>query len=264
VLANSGPLPGCVSLQGTVAQAQALPARYAKAAQLQFINLPNTRSTLPLLVALYSARPTCSDSTMTSKTEARHRKRKRGPRSKPAKASSDPPDLFTIFNELPKEIRLMIWEAALPGPRIVHVTQARLKSSRFGRWRVRSDRLVEDKCFKTEQDREDNYLWITDRHQRVKDRKKRRSRDDEDSGWDTDDDRLCEAYPGRPPSCWGYRTHCPNPAMLLACRESYDVASKVVGSDGGVEPLERGSVGWLPSCTLWIPIVKSEPLLTRT
>jgi hypothetical protein len=33
---------------------------------------------------------------------------------------------FTIFNEFPKELRLMIWEAALPGPRIVFLEREEL------------------------------------------------------------------------------------------------------------------------------------------
>lgn len=51
-----------------------------------------------------------------------------------------------------------------------------------------------------------------------------------DSGWDTDDDREGPGYPGKPRSCGGYRTHCPTPAMLLACREPHNIASKVVST----------------------------------
>ncbi|CZR58644.1 uncharacterized protein PAC_08536 [Phialocephala subalpina] len=47
---------------------------------------------------------------------------------------------FTLFPKLPVEIRLMIWKLSLPGPRIVHLKQKRLKEP-AGEWweRVRSD-----------------------------------------------------------------------------------------------------------------------------
>lgn len=44
---------------------------------------------------------------------------------------------FTLFGKLPLEIRLMILEAALPGPRIVHVEQHHLPT--YPCYRVRSD-----------------------------------------------------------------------------------------------------------------------------
>jgi hypothetical protein len=39
------------------------------------------------------------------------------PRENPQKIDT----CFHRFNDLPREIRLLIWEAALPGPRIVHL-----------------------------------------------------------------------------------------------------------------------------------------------
>lgn len=36
---------------------------------------------------------------------------------------------FTMFSKLPKEIRLMIWEAAMPGPRIVPIMQRELNKT---------------------------------------------------------------------------------------------------------------------------------------
>ncbi|KUJ08841.1 uncharacterized protein LY89DRAFT_690819 [Mollisia scopiformis] len=38
--------------------------------------------------------------------------------------------MFTLFNRLPMELRLKIWEAALPGPRVVNIREKRLKRSR--------------------------------------------------------------------------------------------------------------------------------------
>jgi hypothetical protein len=39
------------------------------------------------------------------------------------------PLVFHKFNDLPKEIQFMIWENALPGPRLVHIYQKPLKST---------------------------------------------------------------------------------------------------------------------------------------
>jgi hypothetical protein len=49
---------------------------------------------------------------------------------------------FTLFNELPKEIRLLIWEHALPGPRIVYLQRHVLRS--YDTSRVWSDKSIED------------------------------------------------------------------------------------------------------------------------
>ncbi|KAF8861544.1 hypothetical protein BDZ45DRAFT_258901 [Acephala macrosclerotiorum] len=38
--------------------------------------------------------------------------------------------MFTLFNRLPVELRLKIWEAALPGPRVVNIREKRLKKPR--------------------------------------------------------------------------------------------------------------------------------------
>ncbi|KAG4414940.1 hypothetical protein IFR04_011917 [Cadophora malorum] len=41
--------------------------------------------------------------------------------------------MFELFNRLPIELRLKIWEAALPGPRVVNIREKRLKKTRRGR-----------------------------------------------------------------------------------------------------------------------------------
>ncbi|KAF8855191.1 hypothetical protein BDZ45DRAFT_676367 [Acephala macrosclerotiorum] len=54
--------------------------------------------------------------------------------------SQTPLMTFTLFPELPIEIRLMIWRLSLPGLRIVHIRQNRLKEPEGEWWkRVRSD-----------------------------------------------------------------------------------------------------------------------------
>lgn len=44
---------------------------------------------------------------------------------------------FPFFPNLPTEIHLMIWELTLPGPRIVHLQQRRLKTT-IGEWEDQS------------------------------------------------------------------------------------------------------------------------------
>ncbi|KAH8595078.1 hypothetical protein B0O99DRAFT_158032 [Bisporella sp. PMI_857] len=40
--------------------------------------------------------------------------------------------MFTIFNQLPTELRLKIWEAALPDPRVINIRQKELRKRRPG------------------------------------------------------------------------------------------------------------------------------------
>jgi len=46
---------------------------------------------------------------------------------------------FTLFPALPKELRLMIWQAALPGPRVVHLQQRKLQTT-IGEWEHQTGR----------------------------------------------------------------------------------------------------------------------------
>jgi hypothetical protein len=41
--------------------------------------------------------------------------------------------MFTLFNRLPIELRLKIWEAALPDPRVINIREKRLRKTRLGR-----------------------------------------------------------------------------------------------------------------------------------
>jgi hypothetical protein len=41
--------------------------------------------------------------------------------------------MFTLFNRLPIELRLKIWEAALPDPRVINIREKRSKKTRLGR-----------------------------------------------------------------------------------------------------------------------------------
>ena len=52
-------------------------------------------------------------------------------------ARFEPERTFTVFPKLPQEIRLMIWEFALPGPRVVNIRQRRIKKT-IGEWESES------------------------------------------------------------------------------------------------------------------------------
>src|SRR5277367_3991537 len=101
----------------------------------------------------------------------------------PSKYPSDPNPSFTIFNKLPQETRLMIWEAALPGPQIVHVKMKFLGSTEFGYRRVRSDRTVPNRSYGTwpGQERYDEHLHDKEGRGTI-------SATEDNRGWDTDDD----------------------------------------------------------------------------
>ncbi|KAE9365132.1 hypothetical protein N431DRAFT_96141 [Stipitochalara longipes BDJ] len=53
--------------------------------------------------------------------------------------ASAPEPKFTLFPGLPKEIRLTIWNFALPGPRIVSLRQERLRKT-IGEWEIEKKR----------------------------------------------------------------------------------------------------------------------------
>ncbi|KAH6668516.1 hypothetical protein B0J14DRAFT_167205 [Halenospora varia] len=48
-------------------------------------------------------------------------------------STSSPSLLFKLFNRLPIELRLKIWEAALPDPRVINIRQKKLRKTRRGR-----------------------------------------------------------------------------------------------------------------------------------
>lgn len=121
----------------------------------------------------------------------------------PTKLILDEQATFYQFNKLPKEIRLMIWEFALPGPRIVFLRPRRLQW--FQCTRVFSDRHTDTqpkspstferedfKCFSDSSHHNGEYI---------------------DAG-------------GSPRDRFGFRSES-SISMLYVCRESYCVASKI-------------------------------------
>jgi hypothetical protein len=119
---------------------------------------------------------------------------------------------FVLFGILPLELRLTIWELALPGPRIVHFEPRRVRGGTCVR--VRSDKandsagneaffqhpLVTQNLYNT-------YYSSSNRQ------------------------ASAAARPGvhfGPESCWAPETFPKEiPALLLACKESHGVATKV-------------------------------------
>jgi len=140
-------------------------------------------------------------------------------------------DNFTLFHQFPKEIRLMIWERALPGPRVVNLRQRKLKKT-IGEW-----------------ERETGHTWPPPRKELIGKEVYTDDKNDTDSGdddgviLDLRDDPL---WRGRQRSIVAYRARahaydeeayqeahlvgwvsdCPAPAVLSVCREAFEVVSK--------------------------------------
>jgi len=135
--------------------------------------------------------------------------------------------VFTKFPELPREIRLLIWEAALPGPRIVHLKIELFRSCDFGTRRVRSDKTLACDCLhckkyapgKEIEEHGERACTTADVAEEA---------DNEDRGWNTDDDAdPDEQNLDGPETLWGFRTKSPAPVVLFVCRESHEVGAKV-------------------------------------
>ncbi|KAL2066621.1 hypothetical protein VTL71DRAFT_2692 [Oculimacula yallundae] len=117
---------------------------------------------------------------------------------------------FSRFSDLPTEIRLLIWEATIE-PQIVHLRQRHVSECYHAIESVSSDRHVTDRCSGTIPS---NYQGRLCQSRQQANKK--------------EFDRM-DRIRGRP---WlhhtmGFDTDSPTPALLLACRESYYVASKI-------------------------------------
>jgi hypothetical protein len=107
---------------------------------------------------------------------------------------ADTPSSFPKFNSLPPEIRNLIWEAALPGPRLIHI-EASYRAF-YSCYRVRSDVAVDALNV-------DGFPAFFDH----------------DYGYRADDLREMQDDPH-------FTTRAPPPVLLYVCRESFEVASK--------------------------------------
>ncbi|KAK0122406.1 hypothetical protein ONS95_010645 [Cadophora gregata] len=117
---------------------------------------------------------------------------------------------FSRFRDLPFEIRLLIWEATIE-PQIVHLRQRHVSECYHAVQSVSSNRLVTDRCSGKANQKFRGCLCES-HHEESR----------------TEFDRM-DRIRGRPylHHMMGFDTDVPTPSLLLACRESYQVASKV-------------------------------------
>ncbi|KAF4630893.1 hypothetical protein G7Y89_g7246 [Cudoniella acicularis] len=103
-------------------------------------------------------------------------------------STAKPLTTFHLFRNLPQEIRLQIWEEALPGPRVVYIEPYRALTNICDR--VWSNKNIED-------DFESQGFFAPE---------------------DPSQKNLMQNF--------GPRSHSTPPALLLVCKESHEVASK--------------------------------------
>jgi hypothetical protein len=159
---------------------------------------------------------------------------------------------FTCFNRLALELRLVIWELALPGPRIVHLCQRLLREDKDPGWwkRVRSDKVIEGSPLPAPypeadvQDTEDYGYFDVDDYEttllandalleRELAKERLLTRDEDYNGPMTRvaaKEVLARGIPRghneRPNRLKGFWSESETPAVLLVCKESFTVASR--------------------------------------
>jgi hypothetical protein len=143
-----------------------------------------------------------------------------GPKADTGLARPLPPSTFPQFPKLPTEIRLMVWKAALPGPRIVEVNIGKLKHTL-------EDQEVEDA------NTEASTSSISEPSLRFDGQKVEaevRSIEGEPA---PDQEAVDEARPtetgtapAETPVLLGIRSSCEPPGVLFANREAHEVAAK--------------------------------------
>ncbi|KAH7370816.1 hypothetical protein BKA65DRAFT_590081 [Rhexocercosporidium sp. MPI-PUGE-AT-0058] len=119
-------------------------------------------------------------------------------------------EAFSRFSDLPFEIRLLIWGATIE-PQIVHLRQRHVSECYHALESVSSNRPVADRC--TGRAPEKYQGCLCESHK---------------DGPRKEFDRM-DRIRGRPylHHTMGFDTDVPIPGLLLACRESFQVASKV-------------------------------------
>jgi hypothetical protein len=145
---------------------------------------------------------------------------------------------FTNFPSLPTELRLKVWKHALPGPRIVHLKQKRLKELE-GQWwaKVKSDVAIWS-CEEDNRDHKIEYAYdgngVSEYWPGVKPFDEESKDQGDTAGSSSNESAHSDPHSPpdqefgdgghRPKSLWGFRTESIMPDMLLACHESRGVA----------------------------------------
>jgi hypothetical protein len=117
-------------------------------------------------------------------------------------STSQPAPVFSLFPNLPKEIRLLIWEIALPGPRIIYLRRRNLES--HGCSRVWSDKPISANS--SQSIAKDDFFHDVPEY-------------------DSENDNLiiyskrADVGPGK--LCQGFFSSCPAPELLFVCKESF-------------------------------------------
>ena len=161
--------------------------------------------------------------------------------------SSKPSVSFTCFSELPPEIRLMVWELASLHPRIVHLSKKRLGVDGDPGWwrRVRSDKSIDGPIDGPGDDDSDYGSFDEDgidcNTLNLDVAKKRLLTPDATYGGNlsrAEAKAILLRRPHRPgytpvagwdypQILYGLKSESPVPGTLLACRESFKVASRI-------------------------------------
>lgn len=165
----------------------------------------------------------------------------------------DSPRTFTNFNNLPKELRLEIWERALPSSRIVHLARKPLRNPSERHWwqQIRSDKRIGGQNGAIIDEEEYGDVPVEQEQRRINKglaAARLLTRDDAYEGSMTRAHALSilreeeiqarqereDAHPqvwelGRtaPHKLFGFASEWEIPVLLLVCWESYRVASKV-------------------------------------
>jgi hypothetical protein len=133
---------------------------------------------------------------------------------------------FALFPILPQEIRLIIWEHALPGPRVVNLRQRKLKKT-IGEWETETGKpwppMKEGLEEEDTGEEEDNFLVGLRDSSRWRGRERFLVSDtvrDPLRANEYDD----EAY--KAGHLVAFVSDCPPPEILSVCREAFEVVSK--------------------------------------
>ncbi|CZR63022.1 uncharacterized protein PAC_12919 [Phialocephala subalpina] len=130
---------------------------------------------------------------------------------------------FVYFPRLPLEIRLMIWELALPGPRVVSIKQKPLKRT-IGEWEDENNRtwpVLDRELVPGQKEQEGGNRAVENITTKRRAKREKKARQ-----WVAVSSKL-ETVEYRKAPMYGMACETPAPNILLACRESYAVVSKL-------------------------------------